>query len=108
VEALIAALDDPWDPVVMSAILALRQWADTRGIGPLRHIVGVHPDERIVRAAREAILSLESGGAPEQGARQLRNDVDELRDENRQLRERLQSMELRLRHVEEESEEQIK
>ncbi|PWT72466.1 MAG: hypothetical protein C5B60_09505 [Chloroflexi bacterium] len=105
VEALIASLDDPWDRVVMNAILALRQWADTRGIGPLRHIVGVHPDERIVRAARESILSLESGAAPAQGARQLRNDVDELRDENRQLRERLQSIELRLRHVEEESEE---
>jgi aminopeptidase N len=101
VEALIAALDDPWDLVVVNAIQALRQWADMRAIEPLRHTASAHPDERIVRAARETILSLENGSTPEQGAHQLRNDVDDLRDENRQLRERLQSIELRLRRFEE-------
>ncbi|MGO8948175.1 MAG: M1 family aminopeptidase [Ktedonobacterales bacterium] len=96
IEALLAALDDPWELVVINAISALRQWEDVRAIDPLRRLVSRCLDERIVRIARETILELERGLTLESGARQLRHDVDELQDENRQLRERLDSIERQL------------
>ena len=87
VEALIAALDDPWEMVVVNAMPALGLWGDARALPPLRLLLGRVVDERIVRSAREAIRLLERGETREQETRQLRNDVDELREQNRQLRE---------------------
>ena len=93
VEALIAALDDPWELVVSQAIQALSQWGDARARAPLRRLIGRSLDERLVRSARVAILVLSRRDSRERELRQLRNDVDEAREENRQLRERLQNIE---------------
>src|SRR5262249_4177128 len=93
VEALIAALDDPWEMVVINAVSALGLWGDTRAVPPLRRLLDRTVDERIGRGAREVIRRLDQGKTREQEPRQLRNDVDELREHNRQLREQLQRLE---------------
>ena len=96
VEALIFALDDPWELVVFNAIAALAEWGDTRAIEPLERLVGRAVDERTVRRAREAALKLRRGRSSSEEARQLRNDLDSLREENRKLVDRLQALEARV------------
>ena len=96
VEALIAALEDPWETVVANAVSALSLWGDARALPPLRRLLGQTVDERVVRGTREAIRLLERGETREQETRQLRNDVDELREQNRHLREEMQRLEVQL------------
>jgi aminopeptidase N len=99
IEALIAALDDPWEWTVRFAISALRAWGDVRAIPALECLIERSADERIIRAARLAILRLQRGQSSSDEARRLRGDLDELRAENRALRERLAALELRLNNT---------
>ncbi len=96
VNALIAALDDPWELSVMAAIGALAAWNDQRGIAPLERLAARSVDERIVRNAREAIRALQKGRSNGEETRKLRSDLDETREENRKLRDRLAAIEARL------------
>jgi aminopeptidase N len=95
VDALIAALDDPWERVRMGATGALGEFGDRRAIAALRRAVASGPDEREVRGARLALRQIEQGRTPNEEARKLRTDLDELREENRKLRERLDGLEAR-------------
>jgi aminopeptidase N len=96
VEGLIAALEDPWEMVVVNAVPALGLWGDTRALAPLRRLLSQAVDERVVRGTREAIRLLERGETRERETRQLRNDVDELREQNRRLQEEMQRLEAQL------------
>ncbi|HEX6817710.1 MAG TPA: M1 family aminopeptidase [Ktedonobacterales bacterium] len=98
VEALIFALDDPWELVVYNAIAALAEWNDSRAIEPLERLASREVDERAVRRAREATLKLRKGRSSGEEARQLRTDLDALREENRKLLDRLQALETRVNH----------
>ncbi|HEX6540663.1 MAG TPA: M1 family aminopeptidase [Ktedonobacterales bacterium] len=93
VDALIAALDDPWELTMLFAIAALAAWGDQRAIPALRRVVDRSPDERAVRSARVAIRTLQQGRAAADETRQLRKDLDELRERNRELIERLEKLE---------------
>jgi HEAT repeat protein len=93
VDALIAALDDPWELVVYSVIGALAAWGDQRAIPALRRLVDRSPDERVVRGARTAIRTLQQGRAAGDETRQLRKDLEELRQRNRELTGRLEALE---------------
>jgi aminopeptidase N len=95
VEALIAALDDPWERVRTGAAGALGEFADRRANAALGRQVASSPDEREVRGARQALRRIEQGRTPDDQARKLRADLDELREENRKLRERLDGLEAR-------------
>jgi aminopeptidase N len=96
VEALMAALADPWEWALRYTIAALRAWGDARAVSALRRVVETYTDERIVRAARETILSLQRGRSQREELRRLRGDLDILQGENRDLRERLAALEARL------------
>ncbi|HLZ20659.1 MAG TPA: M1 family aminopeptidase [Ktedonobacterales bacterium] len=96
VEALIAALDDPWETAQVAVIGALAEWNDARAIPALRRYAERNPDERSARIAREAILKLQKGRTTSEEARTLRKDLDELRAENRTLRDKLEGLEARL------------
>ncbi|HEX6817933.1 MAG TPA: M1 family aminopeptidase [Ktedonobacterales bacterium] len=96
VEALIAALDDPWEMVQIGAAVALGEWGDARAIPALQRVVEHSPDQRPVRVAREAILKVQKGHTPGEETRTLRTDLNELRDENRKLRDKLDGLEARL------------
>ena len=93
VDALCAALDDPWELVVFQAIAALAAWGDQRAIPALRRLVDHSPEERAVRGARTAIRTLQQGRTTGDETRQLRKDLDELRERNRELIERLEALE---------------
>jgi aminopeptidase N len=96
VDALIAALDDPWEVTVMVSIAALSAWGDQRAIGPLERLAARSLDERLVRNAREAIRSLQRGRTAGEETRKLREDLDSVREENKRLRERLESLEYQI------------
>jgi HEAT repeat protein len=93
VDALIAALDDPWELVVYSVIGALAAWGDQRAIPALRRLVDRSPDERTVRGARLTIRTLQQGRTAGDETRQLRKDLEELSQRNRALTERLEALE---------------
>jgi aminopeptidase N len=93
VDALIAALDDPWELAVFQAVAALAAWGDQRAIPALRRLVDRSPDERVVRGARTAIRTLQQGRAAGDETRQLRKDLEELRQRNRELTGRLEALE---------------
>jgi aminopeptidase N len=96
VNALIAAVDDPWEMVQRNAILALREWGDPRAIPAIERVIASSPDERSVRTARQTVLRLKKGRHGGQEAQKLRGDLEELREENRKLRTRLEALETRL------------
>ena len=93
VDALTAALDDPWELVVFAAIAALAAWGDQRAIPALRRLVDRSPEERAVRGARMAIRTLQQGRVAGDETRQLRKDLEELRQRNRDLVGRLEALE---------------
>ena len=53
-------------------------------------------DQRVVRVARETSRAIQRAGGPNEEARKLRADLDEMRAENRKLRERLDALDARL------------
>jgi hypothetical protein len=79
-----------------AAIRAAREWGDARAIPALERLVATSPHEFAVRAAREALLALQGGKSRSAEARQLRDDLEALRDENRQLRAHLEVLEASL------------
>ncbi|WIG57497.1 MAG: hypothetical protein OJF49_000241 [Ktedonobacterales bacterium] len=96
VEALIAALDDPWEMAVYAAASALAAWGDQRAIPALERMAASALDQRGVRIAREAARRLRKGRSAGEESRKLRHGLEEVRDENRKLRERLEVLESRL------------
>ncbi|MFI5271920.1 MAG: M1 family aminopeptidase [Ktedonobacterales bacterium] len=96
VDALIAALHDPWEMTVRNAIAALVAWGDPRAIAPIEHVAASTLDEHIVRDARHAVRALQQGRTSGEESRTLRDDLDGVREENRKLRERLASLEYRV------------
>ncbi|MGH2514762.1 MAG: HEAT repeat domain-containing protein, partial [Ktedonobacterales bacterium] len=96
VEALIAALDDPSELAQRAVLGALAEWNDARAIPALERFIAGNPDESPVRTAREAILKLQKGHTANEEARTLRTDLDELRQENRTLRDKLETLEARM------------
>ncbi len=93
VEALIAALDDPWIWTLSGAIPALGAWGDARAIPALERLIASHPDERVVRGARLAIRQIRKSDASAETQR-LRDDIETLRDEHRRLRDRVEALEV--------------
>jgi aminopeptidase N len=93
VEAVIVALDDPWELVVLNSIAALGEWNDPRAIEPLDRLAARSVDERVVRRARETALKLRRGRSRAEETRALRTDLDEVREANRKLQDRLNALE---------------
>ncbi len=92
-EHLIRLLDDPWFRVRIEAANSLGDLLETKALDPLNLLVEKELDGRVKRRAREAIRKIQSGREASDEFRLLRDDVDKLREENRQLRERLERIE---------------
>jgi len=93
VEALTVALTDPFEMVVLRACSAAGAWGDTRALPALERLVADSPEQRFVRLAREAIAAIQRGDSAQEETRQLRADLDTLREDNRKLRERFDALE---------------
>jgi aminopeptidase N len=95
VEAVCVGLSDPWELAVLAAAGAAQTWGDARAIPALERVVAISPDERQVRVSRVALAVIRRGATPAAEVRQVRTDLDALREEHRQLRARLESLEAR-------------
>jgi aminopeptidase N len=96
VNALIAALDDPWELTQMMAISALGDWGDARAIPALERVISTTTEDRVVRMCRQVILRIQRGRSGEEETRTLRTDLEQARQETRTLRERLETLEARI------------
>ncbi|HEY4823032.1 MAG TPA: M1 family aminopeptidase, partial [Candidatus Bathyarchaeia archaeon] len=90
---LVHLLDDPWFRVRLEAAVALGELLDAKAVGALERLIERELDGRVKRRAREAIRKIQAGREASDEFRHLRDDVDKLREENRQLKERLEKIE---------------
>ncbi len=95
-DALAAAIADPWIRVRMFSAQALKALDDDSTIPALEQQIAREYETRPRRAMRQAVLSMRAGKRGEVEIRKVRRDLDEMREENRKLRERLATVEARL------------
>jgi aminopeptidase N len=86
-------LADPDFRVQQSALEALAVQGDARALPALRRAVDTTLDGRIRRRGREIIRDLEEGRSREEAVRNLRDELDRLRQEMSGMRERMFKLE---------------
>jgi aminopeptidase N len=94
-ETLIELLDDRDFRARIAAVEALRVLGDAEAIGPLKRAERKDLDGRVRRRAREVARKLAEGSAQDEQVRSLRDAVEKLQDENRELKERVMKLEAR-------------
>ncbi len=95
-DALISALSDPWVRARTFAAMALRELGDPEALPAIERAIDSELESRVQRMLRLAAYRLHSGKPGEGEIRKVRRDVEDLRDENRKLRDRLAVLEARL------------
>ncbi len=94
-ETLVELLDDRDFRARIAAVEALRVLGDPDAIGALKRAEGKDLDGRVRRRAREVARKLAEGSAQAEQVKQLRDAVEKLQDENRELKERVMKIEAR-------------
>jgi aminopeptidase N len=98
VSALLVAVEhDSWAPIRTSSAMALKTFGEKRAIGVLEQTADRELDSRTQRTMLASANALRSGEKTDEQLKQLRGDLDELREENRKLREQVSSLEARTR-----------
>lgn len=92
-EALEELLDDRDFRARIAAVEALRVLGDADSIGALKRAEAKDLDGRVRRRAREVARKLAEGAGPAEQVKSLRDAVEKLQDENRELKERLLKLE---------------
>ena len=93
VDHLTRLLDDPWFRVRMEACIALGELMEPKSVKALQRLIDKELDNRVKRRAMEAVQKIQAGREASTAFQRLRDDVDKLRDENRQLKEQLNRIE---------------
>ncbi len=88
---------DSWGPTRSVAAAALAQFGDTRVIGLLERLASAELDAGVQRRMRVTAYTLSTSDKSGEQLKQLRNDLDEVREENRKLKEQLGSLEARVK-----------
>ncbi|TMC15137.1 MAG: hypothetical protein E6J34_22865 [Chloroflexi bacterium] len=88
---------DSWGPTRTMAALALEALGEKRAIGVLEHAASQELDDGVQRNMRVAAHALRSSDKSEDQLKQLRKDLDEVREENRKLKEQLTTLEARVK-----------
>ena len=88
-------LEDPDFRVRIAAVEALNGLGDSNAVGALKRAEGKDLDGRVRRRAREVARLLSEGATKDSQVRTLRDSVEKLQDENRELKERLLKLEAR-------------
>jgi aminopeptidase N len=96
VEALLAALDDSWPPVRRAAARSLAALRESSALGKLDEKASREVDSMVVRSIRLAAKAIREGKAQSDEVKHLRDDLDQMKAENRKLRERLDTLEARM------------
>jgi aminopeptidase N len=92
-EELERLLEDRDFRVQSAAVEALAVIGEAAAVKALRRMVERELDGRLVRRGKEVIRELQEGGAAGEQVRRLREEVEELRTQAAQLRERVESLE---------------
>lgn len=77
----------------MAVVTALGQMETPKAIGILRSLADQTPDGRVRRYADEEISQVQSHIGPENALRQLREELDKLKQQNQELKSRLENLE---------------
>lgn len=77
----------------VSVVSALGQMETPKAIGILQSLATQTPDGRVRRMAQEAVSRVQSIVGTDQGVKQLREELDALKQQNQELRSRLESLE---------------
>lgn len=93
IERLKDLLEDKNWRARMSAIGAVQTLGDAALVPFLQRKIDLHEDSREVRRAREAVEAIRENTSQSQEILRLREDLDKLVTENRELRDRLESLE---------------
>ncbi len=98
VTALCNAIEhDTWAPVRSVAAMALTGLGEKRPIGLLEDLAHQELDAGVQRHMRVAAHVLRSSDKSDEQLKQLRKDLDEMREENRKLKEQLSALEARVK-----------
>jgi aminopeptidase N len=92
----IAVEHDSWQRVRAVSALALMPFGDKRAIAPLERATSREVESRAERNMRTAISALRSGGTSDEQLKDLRQNLDRLREENRKLQAQLSALEARI------------
>jgi aminopeptidase N len=88
---------DSWAPTRMACARALSLYGEKRALAPLERAVNVELDDGAVRVMRLAAQTLRTEDKGEERFKQLRKELDEMREENRKLHDRLNKVETGLK-----------
>jgi len=98
VTALCDAVEhDTWSHVRVIAGMALASFNDKRAIEPLEHAISRELHQHAQRQMRLTLHALRSGDKDGEQFKGLRKDLDEMREENRKLKEQLTALEARIK-----------
>jgi aminopeptidase N len=98
VDALCTVLEyDSWSPVRHLASIALVGFGEARAANLLERLAVSELDSGVQRSYLVAARKLRSTNKDDAQLKQLRTDLDEVREENRKLRDQLTSLEARLK-----------
>ena len=77
----------------VSVVSALGQMETAKAIGVLQSLAEQTPDGRVRRLAEEAIQKVQSNVGSDKAVKQLREELDQLKKENQELKSRMESLE---------------
>lgn len=98
ITVLIQAVEhDSWEPSRVTAARALMALDEKRAIPFLERTSAGELDDGVRRVMRLAAYTLQNSGKDEEQFQSLRKDLDELREENRRLKEQLSALEARIK-----------
>jgi aminopeptidase N len=98
VTALLHAVEhDSWEPVRASAAGALAVLGEKRAIPILERSAGHELSSGVQRQMRLAAYELRTGDKSDEQIKQMRKSLDEVREENRRLKERFGALEARIK-----------
>ncbi|GER87320.1 aminopeptidase [Dictyobacter vulcani] len=98
VTALINTVEhDTWGPCRSTAAMGLTEFGDKRAISILQKRAETELDSGIQRRFRLSAQTLSTEDKDGTQLKQLRNDLDEIREENRKLRDQLGALEARIK-----------
>ncbi len=98
VTALSQAVEhDSWEPVRAISALALMSLGEKRVINALERTARHELDSTAQRDMRVAAYALRTGDKTDEQLKQLRKDLDQLREENRKQKEQLEALEARVK-----------
>ncbi len=98
VTALIQAVEhDTWEPVRAISARALMSLGEKRAISILERVSSHELESRVQRDMRVAAQALRTANKTDEQLKQLRKDLDQVREENRKQKEQLASLEARVK-----------